>query len=96
MSFSRVLPRSVCFHFEKTEADLILHNGNIITTTVDDDQPNAEAAAIARDRFLAVGSNDDVFNLATERTRRVDLEGKMLVPGFVDAHTHLGYSGFGT
>ncbi|HSF19767.1 MAG TPA: amidohydrolase [Vicinamibacteria bacterium] len=77
--------------FEQTEAELILHNGNIIT--VDDSQPKAQAVAIVRDRLFAVGSNDEVLNLATARTKRVDLEGKTVVPGFVDAHTHLGYSG---
>ena len=79
------------FPLEQTEAELILHSGNIIT--VDDGQPKAQAVAIARDRLIAVGSNDDVLNLATARTARVDLEGKTVVPGFVDAHTHLGYSG---
>ncbi|HXV61016.1 MAG TPA: amidohydrolase [Vicinamibacteria bacterium] len=77
--------------FERTEAELILHNGNLIT--VDDSQPKAQAVAIVRDRLFAVGSDDEVLNLATARTRRVDLEGKTVVPGFVDAHTHLGYSG---
>ena len=40
-----------------------------------------------------MGSNDDVLNLATAATRQIDLEGKTVVPGFIDAHTHLGYSG---
>lgn len=79
------------FPLEQTEAEIILYNGNMIT--VDDAQPKAQAVAIVRDRFLAVGSDDDVLNLATARTRRIDLEGKTVVPGFIDAHTHLGYSG---
>ncbi|MBI3695916.1 MAG: amidohydrolase, partial [Acidobacteria bacterium] len=49
--------------------------------------------AIAGGRFLAVGSNDDVRNLATARTRRVNLEGKTVTPGFIDAHTHPASSG---
>jgi predicted amidohydrolase YtcJ len=76
---------------EQTRAELILHHGNIIT--VDDRQPKAEAVAIAGGRLFAVGSNDDVLNLATAATRKIDLEGKTVVPGFIDAHTHLGYSG---
>jgi len=79
------------FTLQQTEAELILHNGNIIT--IDDSQPKAEAVAIAGGRLFAVGSDDDVLNLATARTRRIDLEGKTVVPGFIDAHTHLGYSG---
>lgn len=76
---------------EQTRAELILHHGNIIT--IDDRQPKAEAVAIAGGRFFAVGSNDDVLNLKSAATRRIDLEGKTVVPGFIDAHTHLGYSG---
>ena len=76
---------------EQTRAELILHHGNIFT--IDDRPPKAEAVAIAEGRFFAVGSNDDVLNLKSAATRRIDLEGKTVVPGFIDAHTHLGYSG---
>jgi predicted amidohydrolase YtcJ len=75
----------------RTEPELILYNGNILT--VDAKQPRAQAVAIAGGRFLAVGSNDDVRPLATVRTRSVDLEGKTVVPGFIDAHTHPASSG---
>ena len=51
------------------------------------------AVAIAGDRFLAVGSNRDILALATGRSRKVDLGGKTVVPGFIDAHTHVSYSG---
>jgi predicted amidohydrolase YtcJ len=75
----------------QTEPDLLLHHGNILT--LDPQSPRAEAVAISGDRFLAVGRNDDVIPLATGRTRQVHLEGKTVVPGFIDAHTHLSYSG---
>jgi predicted amidohydrolase YtcJ len=74
-----------------TEPGLILHNGNI--HTVDAKQPHAEAIAIADDRFFAVGSNADVLALATARTKKVDLGGKTVVPGFIDAHTHVAEPG---
>src|SRR5215467_8705333 len=74
-----------------TTPGLILHNGNF--HTVDTGNPHAEAVAIAGSRFLAVGSNHDVLNLATARTRKIDLGGKTVVPGFIDAHTHVAYSG---
>ena len=51
--------------------ELILYNANIIT--VDDAQPRAQAAAIADGRFLAVGSSDDVRNLAAAGTPAIDL-----------------------
>ena len=75
----------------RTEPDLILYNANIFT--VDAAQPRAQAVAIAAGRFLAVGSSDEVRNLSTARTRQVNLEGKTVVPGFIDAHTHPASSG---
>lgn len=78
--------------FERTtEPQLVLYNGNILT--VDTAHPRAQAVAIARDRFLAVGTNDDIRALSTSRTVRIDLGGKTVVPGFIDAHTHPCYAG---
>jgi predicted amidohydrolase YtcJ len=74
-----------------TTPGLILHNGNF--HTIDGANPHAEAVAIADSRFLAVGSNSDVLHLATARTRKIDLGGKTVVPGFIDAHTHVASSG---
>ena len=71
--------------------ELILYNGHVIT--VDAARPRAQAVAIAGGRFLAVGSNADVRNLATRATRLVDLAGRTVVPGFIDAHTHPAYAG---
>ena len=76
---------------KKTEPELILHHG--ILCTIDREQERAEAVAIAGGRFLAVGGNDDVLALATGRTRKIHLEGKTVVPGFIDAHTHPVYAG---
>jgi predicted amidohydrolase YtcJ len=70
---------------------LILHNGNVIT--IDPRQPRAEAIAIAGDRILAVGTNDDVLNLANGSTKKLDLGGHTVVPGFIDGHCHPAYSG---
>ncbi|MGI8782193.1 MAG: amidohydrolase [Acidobacteriota bacterium] len=74
-----------------TEPQLILYNGNILT--VDAAHPRAQAVAIARDRFLAVGANDEIRALATSRTVQIDLGAKTVVPGFIDAHTHPCYAG---
>ncbi len=71
--------------------DLILHNGNVIT--IDTRQPRAEAIAIAGDRILAVGSNSEILGLAGSGTKKLDLGGSTVVPGFIDAHTHVAYSG---
>jgi predicted amidohydrolase YtcJ len=75
----------------RTEPQLILHNANVLT--VDSQQPRAQAMAIADGRFLAVGGNEDVLAIATARTKKIDLAGKTVTPGFIDAHTHPVYSG---
>ena len=66
--------------------DVILHNGKIIT--VDDTFSIAEAIAIADGRIVAVGVESDVRALAGERTRLTDLEGRTVLPGLIDTHTH--------
>lgn len=66
--------------------DLILHNANV--WTVDDAKPTAEAVAIKGGRIVKVGSDPDVLSLKGASTRVVDLNGKLMLPGFIDAHTH--------
>ncbi len=74
---------------------VIFHNGSILT--IESGQPKAQAVAIRDGRILAVGSDEDILALQGRDTRVVDLEGSALMPGFVDAHTHLfdnaGYYG---
>jgi predicted amidohydrolase YtcJ len=67
-------------------ADLILVGGRV--HTVDDRQPSAEAVAIQGGRIVAVGHDADVLDMAGPRTRRIDLRGRTLLPGFQDAHVH--------
>ena len=76
---------------ERTMPQTILYNGNILT--VNNRQPRAQAVAIADGRFLAVGANDEVQQLATSRTAKIDLGGKTVVPGFIDAHSHPAVAG---
>ena len=73
------------------KAELILHNGNFFT--VDDVQPSAQAVAVSNGRFRAVGSNSDVLNLATPDVKKIDLGGKTVLPGFIDAHCHPSSAG---
>src|SRR5690242_1154808 len=79
------------FPLEQEKPDLILYNGTILT--VNDREPRAQAVAIARDRFLAVGSNADVLNLASATSKKIDLGGKTVTPGFIDAHSHPAEAG---
>ncbi len=69
-------------------ADTIYHNGTIIT--IDDGNPVAQAVAVRGGRILAVGSEAEVLETAGGNTRRVDLAGRTMLPGFVDSHGH-GY-----
>ena len=66
--------------------DAILFNGKIIT--VDDRFSIAQAVAIRGDRFSAVGTNDEITKLAGPNTRRIDLRGRSVTPGFIDNHAH--------
>lgn len=66
--------------------DLILIDGKIFTG--DSSRPYAEAIAISRNRITATGENDKIRRLAGRTTRVIDLNGRVVVPGFNDAHTH--------
>src|SRR5262245_38079968 len=68
------------------EPDLVVVNGNVLTS--DAAQPRAEAFAVKHGRFVAVGSNADVRNLATGRTQVLDAQRMTVTPGFIDAHSH--------
>jgi len=52
------------------------------------DHPVAEAVAVAGDRIAAVGTDAEVLALRTDRTTTVDLEGRTVLPGFIDSHAH--------
>lgn len=70
----------------KTSPDLILYNANLIT--VNPAQPSAQALAILGDRLMAVGSNREIQRLATASTKKINMGGKTITPGFIDAHSH--------
>jgi predicted amidohydrolase YtcJ len=73
--------------------DTVLVNGNVIT--VDASCPRTQAVAIDQGRFVRVGADDAVRELVGGKTQVVDLEGKTVVPGFIDAHLHVLSSGIG-
>jgi len=70
----------------KPTADLIITNAKV--WTVDKAHPTARAVAILGDRIVAVGSNADVDVLRGHDTKVIDAGGKLLLPGFNDAHVH--------
>lgn len=67
-------------------AGLIVHHGKIVV--VDDAFSIAEALAVRGDRILAVGNNEEILRLAGPKTALVDLEGKTVLPGLIDSHSH--------
>lgn len=69
------------------QADSVFYNGNILT--VDSEFKIVEAFAIWDDKFIAVGTNDEVLKLAGSDTKRMDLKGKTVLPGFADGHAHI-------
>ena len=75
----------------RVEPELVLYNANFLT--MDPRNPSAEAVAISGGRLLFVGSNAEVRNAARLATKQVDLGGRTVTPGFIDAHTHPSYSG---
>src|SRR5438445_2908529 len=72
--------------FAATPADLILHNGKV--WTLEAKQPVAQAVAVADNKIVKVGSDAEVLALRGANTRTIDLNGRLVLPGFNDAHTH--------
>src|SRR5437762_14203326 len=68
------------------QADTIYHNGKIVT--VWDARPVAQAMAVKDNRFVAVGTNDEVLRSAGPSTRKIDLRGRCVVPGLIESHVH--------
>lgn len=67
-------------------ADTIFINGNVYT--VEAKQPWAEAVAIKNGKIIYVGNTKGAKKYRNKNTKIIDLEGKMLLPGFVDSHLH--------
>ncbi len=81
----------------KPKADIIFLHGNVYTGMVGastfHEVQRAEAIAVLGDRIEAVGSENEVLKLKGPSTEVINLEGHFVMPGFNDAHTHLGEAG---
>lgn len=73
-------------------ADLIITNANV--HTMDRSRPTASAIAILGNRIVAVGSSEEIRQLAGANTKVVDANGQLVLPGFNDAHVHFMSGGF--
>ena len=70
-------------------ADMVLYNGHVLT--MDQEQPPVnvtQAIALQDGRVLAVGEDDRILRMAGPSTVRVDLDGKAVLPGIIDTHSH--------
>jgi predicted amidohydrolase YtcJ len=72
--------------------DLIVVNAKV--RTMDGAKPNAEAIAVMGNKIVAVGSNAEIRQLAGAKTKIIDAKGKLVVPGFNDAHVHFLEGGY--
>ncbi len=67
-------------------ADFVFYNGKIFTS--DKKKLYVEALAVSKNIIAATGTNKEILTLAGPATKRINLEGKTVVPGFNDAHMH--------
>ena len=70
-----------------TAPELILHNGKI--TTLDRQNPEAQAVAIRDGRFVAAGTDRELMAQAGPATKQIDLRGRRVIPGLIDSHMHI-------
>src|SRR5579863_8235282 len=68
-------------------ADLVLRGGKVIT--VDSRDRIAEAVAVTGSRIAVIGSNAEIGRLIGPQTRVIELNGRTLLPGFIDSHSHV-------
>jgi predicted amidohydrolase YtcJ len=76
---------------QQQRADLIFVGGRVIT--VDSADHIAQAIAVTGNRITAVGTTADINRLAGPATRRIDLQGRTITPGLLDAHAHFSGGG---
>jgi len=72
--------------------DLILRNGNLIT--MDATGSRASAIGVKWGKIFRVGHDDNIQELASGETRVIDLDGRTVLPGFIDTHNHLSFYGY--
>ena len=76
---------------QKTTADLIVTNANV--RTMDKSNPTAQAFAVVGGKIVAVGNTSKIKQLGGANTKTIDAAGKLVLPGFNDAHVHFSAMG---
>src|SRR5208337_4341201 len=70
----------------RAAVDYVFLNGKVYT--LNPKAPWAQAVAVRKDKIVSVGQDRDIRKLAGPGTQVIDLKGRMLMPGFIDAHNH--------
>jgi predicted amidohydrolase YtcJ len=65
---------------------IILYNGILATQSIA--YPHGQAVAVGNGKILALGQDNDVLNLTGPDTERINLDGRLVIPGFIDTHIH--------
>ena len=80
---------TACSNSKKEKPDLVILNGKVLT--IDKDNPMVQSIAIKGEKIIAVGTTREIFGMIDKRlTRVIDAGGKLVIPGFNDAHVHFG------
>lgn len=83
---------SICITAQNLTADTVITNGKV--RTMDSVKSQAEAVAIIGNKIVAVGSNAEIRQMIGANTKTIDAKGKLVLPGFNDAHVHFLEGGF--
>jgi len=95
MKFPKLLLLKIIFFFiliygcvtnNSQSADTVFKNGFVLT--VDSLNTKAQAVAVKDGKIIFVGENEAVKSFIGEKTKVIDINGKMMLPGFIDSHTH--------
>jgi len=74
--------------------DRIYTNGQILT--MEEENPLEHAMLVRQGKIVALGSTEQILQLHTQDTEVIDLQSKVILPGFIDSHTHVALSSFFT
>jgi predicted amidohydrolase YtcJ len=89
VSLSIIIMISTSSYTQTRKADLVIINARVLT--IDKNNPAAQAIAIKGEKIIAVGRTSDISALIEKgSTKVIDAAGKLVIPGFNDAHVHFG------
>jgi len=89
LSLSAAIMIITCSCGQKEKADLVIINGKVLT--IDDKNPVSEAVAVKGELIMAVGTTRKISEyIEKETTKVIDAGGRLVLPGFNDAHVHFG------